>query len=193
MENETFNNLVNLLNLKEYQIQPTAETLINTNARYIKDLKINVSNVLNNTQFLSSKETILLAYAVAVNEKNNLLKEAFANKAEETGITQEELAEVISLTSMMNVNNIYYRFRHFAHRDFYNNQPAGIKMSIMANPILGKETFELISLMVSAINGCELCVQSHETKLINEGTPESKILEAVKLGAVLKGLITVLS
>ncbi len=63
----------------------------------------------------------------------------------------------------------------------------------MANPILGKETFELISLMVSAINGCELCVQSHETKLINEGTPESKILEAVKLGAVLKGLITVLS
>ncbi|AYD48549.1 carboxymuconolactone decarboxylase family protein [Arachidicoccus soli] len=187
VENETFNNLVNLLNLKEYQIQPTAETLINTNARYIKDLKINVSNVLNNTQFLSSKETILLAYAVAVNEKNNLLKEAFANKAEETGITQEELAEVISLTSMMNVNNIYYRFRHFAHRDFYNNQPAGIKMSIMANPILGKETFELISLMVSAINGCELCVQSHETKLINEGTPESKILEAVKLGAVLKG------
>ncbi|HEU0227968.1 MAG TPA: carboxymuconolactone decarboxylase family protein [Arachidicoccus soli] len=193
VENETFNNLVNLLNLKEYQIQPTAETLINTNARYIKDLKINVSNVLNNTQFLSSKETILLAYAVAVNEKNNLLKESFVAKAEEIGITQEEFAEVISLTSLMNVNNIYYRFRHFANKDFYNNQPAGIKMSIMANPILGKETFELISLMVSAINGCELCVQSHETKLINEGTPESKILEAVKLGAVLKGLITVLS
>lgn len=193
MENETFNNLLNLLNLKEYQIEPTAETLINTNARYIKDLKINVSNVLNNTQFLSSKETILLAYAVAVNEKNNLLKESFVAKAEEIGITQEEFAEVISLTSLMNVNNIYYRFRHFANKDFYNNQPAGIKMSIMANPILGKETFELISLMVSAINGCELCVQSHETKLINEGTPESKILEAVKLGAVLKGLITVLS
>lgn len=193
MENETFNNLLNLLNLKEYQIEPTAETLINTNARYIKDLKINVSNVLNNTQFLSSKETILLAYAVAVNEKNNLLKESFVAKAEEIGITQEEFAEVISLTSLMNVNNIYYRFRHFANKDFYNNQPAGIKMSIIANPILGKETFELISLMVSAINGCELCVQSHETKLINEGTPESKILEAVKLGAVLKGLITVFS
>ncbi len=125
MENETFNNLLNLLNLKEYQIEPTAETLINTNARYIKDLKINVSKVLNNTQFLSSKETILLAYAVAVNEKNNLLKESFVAKAEETGITQEELAEVISLTSLMNVNNIYYRFRHFANKDFYNNQPAG--------------------------------------------------------------------
>jgi alkyl hydroperoxide reductase subunit D len=193
IENETFNNLVSLLDLKGYEGLTTVETLINTNARYIKDLKINVSNVLNNAQALSKKETILLAYAVAVNERNNLLKEAFVIKAEAAGITQEELAEVISLTSLMNVNNIYYRFRHFANKEFYNNQPAGIKMSIMAAPILGREIFELISLTVSAINGCELCVKSHESKLINEGTSETKILEAVKLGAVLKGLITVLS
>ncbi|MGF7232601.1 carboxymuconolactone decarboxylase family protein [Arachidicoccus sp.] len=193
IENETFNNLVSLLDLKGYEGLTTVETLINTNARYIKDLKINVSNVLNNAQALSKKETILLAYAVAVNERNNLLKEAFVIKAEAAGITQEELAEVISLTSLMNVNNIYYRFRHFANKEFYNNQPAGIKMSIMAAPILGREIFELISLTVSAINGCELCVKSHESKLINEGTSETKILEAVKLGAVLKGLVTVLS
>jgi lipoyl-dependent peroxiredoxin subunit D len=39
---------------------------------------------------------------------------------------------------LMNTNNVFYRFRHFMGKDFYNNQPAGIKMSIMMNPVLGK-------------------------------------------------------
>ena len=193
IENETFNNLLALLKIENYTPSPAAETLLNTNARYIKDLKINVGNVLNNSQTLSKKETSLLAYAVAVNEKFPLLRKSLAALSVEAGATQEELAEVVSVTSLMNVNNVFYRFRHFMEKDFYNNQPAGIKMSIMMNPVLGKELFELVSLVVSSINGCEMCVQSHETKLINDGTPESKIFEAVKLGAVIKGLITVLA
>lgn len=193
IENETFNNLLALLKIENYTPSPAAETLHSTNARYIKDLKINVSNVLNNSQTLNKKEALLLAYAVAVNEKFPLLRESLAALSVEAGATQEELAEVVSATSLMNVNNVFYRFRHFMEKDFYNNQPAGIKMSIMMNPVLGKELFELISLVVSSINGCEMCVQSHETKLINEGASESKIFEAVKLGAVIKGLITVLA
>lgn len=193
IENETFNNLLALLKIENYTPSPTTETLLNTNARYIKDLKINVSNVLNNSQTLSKKEALLLAYSVAVNEKFPLLRESLAALSVEAGATQEELAEVVSATSLMNVNNVFYRFRHFMEKDFYNNQPAGIKMSIMMNPVLGKELFELISLVVSSINGCEMCVQSHETKLINDGVSESKIFEAVKLGAVIKGLITVLA
>jgi len=193
IENDTYNNLLALLKIEDYTPSPAAETLLNTNARYIKDLKINVGNVLNNSQTLGKKEASLLAYAVAVNEKFPLLRESLAALSVEAGATQEELAEVVSATSLMNVNNVFYRFRHFMEKDFYNNQPAGIKMSIMMNPVLGKELFELVSLVVSSINGCEMCVQSHETKLINDGTPESKIFEAVKLGAVIKGLITVLA
>lgn len=193
IENETFNNLLALLKIENYTPSPAAEALLNTNARYIKDLKINVSNVLNNAQTLNKKEALLLAYCVAVNEKFPLLRESLAALSLEAGATPEELAEVVSATSLMNVNNVFYRFRHFMEKDFYNNQPAGIKMSIMVNPVLGKELFEMISLVVSSINGCEMCVKSHETKLINEGTSESKIFEAVKLGAVIKGLITVLA
>jgi alkyl hydroperoxide reductase subunit D len=66
-------------------------------------------------------------------------------------------------------------------------------MSIMANPVLGKEFFELLSLVVSSINGCELCVSSHEKSVLQHGSTESRVMEAVKLGAVLKGLITILS
>ena len=193
IENETYMNLLNFLQVEDYNPSQEAESLVQTNARYIKDLKINVTNALKNAQNLSQKEAYLIAYSVAVNEKFVPLKKAFSQGAEQAGATKEDLAEVVSLTSLMNVNNIFYRFRHFAGKEFYNTQPAGIKMSIMMNPVIGKETFELISLVISAVNGCELCVNAHESKLVGEGTAEIKILEAVKLGAIIKSLITVLA
>jgi lipoyl-dependent peroxiredoxin subunit D len=102
------------------------------------------------------------------------------------------LAEVVSCTSLLNANNVYYRFRHFMHEEFYNNAQAGIRMSIMANPLLGKEFFELVSLAVSALNGCELCVTSHEKTLVGQGSSKQRIHDAIRLTAVIKSLAVLL-
>ena len=193
IQNETFSNLLNDLQIPEYTPSATAQQLLVAESRYIKDLKINVSNVLNNTQYLNKKESLLLAYAVAVNEKFELLKDSFRTQAQEAGANEAELAEIVSCTSLMNANNVFYRFRHFMNKDFYTNTPAGIKMSIMMNPVLGKEFFELVSLVVSSINGCEMCITSHEQSILQHGGSESRILEGVKLGAIIKSLITVLA
>ena len=193
IQNETFNNLLNDLQLSDYMPSSNARQLLQAESRYIKDLKINVSNVLNNTQYLNKKEALLLAFAVSVNEKFELLKESLLAQAREEGATDAELAEVIACTSLMNANNIFYRFRHFMQKDYYSNTPAGIKMSIMMNPVLGKEFFELLSLVISSINGCEMCVTSHEQSILQHGGSEGKIFEGVKLGAVIKSLITVLA
>jgi alkyl hydroperoxide reductase subunit D len=175
------------LGLAAEHVSPALRLLADTDARYLRDLKINVGNALN-TESLQKKETALLAYAVAVNEKNTVLQQAFARKAETEGATDKELAEIVSCTSLLNANNVYYRFRHFMQEDFYNNAAAGIRMSIMANPVLGKEFFELTSLVVSALNGCELCVTSHEKTLIGHGTTKQRIHDAVRRGAVIKSL-----
>lgn len=193
IQNETFNNLLAELLLEDYQPSANAQALINTDARYIKDLKINTGNVLNNNQHLSRKEALLLAFAVAVNEKFDLLKNSFATLAEQEGATDKEVAEVVACTSLMATNNIYYRFRHFMNKEYYQSTPAGIKMSIMMSPVLGKEFFELLSLAISAVNGCEMCVTSHEQSVLKHGASEARVLEAVKLVAIIKGLITVLS
>jgi lipoyl-dependent peroxiredoxin subunit D len=193
IQNETFSNMLNDLQIPEYTPSATAQQLLVAESKYIKDLKINVSNVLNNTQYLNKKEALLLAYAVAVNEKFDLLKEPFRTQAQEAGANEAELAEIVSCTSLMNANNIFYRFRHYVKKDFYTNTPAGIKMSIMVNPILGKEFFELVSLVISSINGCEMCITSHEQSILQHGGSESRILEGVKLGAIIKSLITVLA
>lgn len=193
IQNETLNNLLYDLQIPDYEPSANLELLDNTASRYIKDLKINVSNALNNTQYLSKKEALLLALAVAINEKYNPLKESFTLQAKEEGATEAELSEIVAITSLMNTNNVFYRFRHFMPKDFYNNQPAGIKMSVMMNPVLGKEFFELVSLVISAINGCQMCVSSHEQSVLQHGSSEARVYEAVKAGAVIKGLITVLS
>ena len=193
IQNETFVNLLAELQIPDYTPSANALALIGTDARYIKDLKINVGNVLNNTQYLDKKEALLLALSIAINEKFDLLKESFTKMAVVAGATDAEIAEVVACTSLMNTNNVFYRFRHFMDKEFYSNQPAGIKMSIMMNPVLGKAFFELLSLVVSSINGCEMCVTSHEKSVLQHGYSESKIFEAVKLGAIIKGLITVLS
>lgn len=193
ISNETFQNLLKEVGLENYTPSTAAEALLNVNARYIKDLKINVSNMLNNNMALSKKEAVLLALAVAVNEKFQPLQLSLSDIAAQEGATEAEIAEVVACTSLMNTNNVFYRFRHFIKKDFYSNQPAGIKMSIMMNPVLGKEFFELISIVISAVNGCEMCVTSHEQSVLQHGSSEMRVLEAVKLGAIMKGFIAVLA
>lgn len=153
--------------------------------RYLKDLKINVGNVLK-SQTLNRKEALLLALSVAVNEKNAALIAALEELASQEGADEKEIAEITACVSLMNANNVFYRFRHFMHKEFYDNAPAGIKMSIMANPVLGKEFFELTSLVVSALNGCEMCVTSHEQSVLNHGGTQARIFDAVRLGAIFK-------
>jgi len=193
VSNETLQNLLNDLNLSGYEPSANLQALAAVESRFIKDLKINVGNVLNNAQHLSRKESLLLALAVAVNERFVPLQESFTGLAREAGASDAEIAEIVACTSLMSTNNIFYRFRHFVKKEFYENQPAGIKMSIMANPVLGKELFELVSLVLSSVNGCELCVGSHERSVLQHGSTESRVFEGVKLGAIIKGLITVLA
>jgi lipoyl-dependent peroxiredoxin subunit D len=193
IQNETFQNLLNELQLTAYEPSANVQALVAGESRFIKDLKINVGNVLNNNQHLNRKEALLLALATAINERFVPLQESFGGLAREAGATDAEIAEIVACTSLMNTNNVFYRFRHFIRKDFYDNQPAGIKMSIMANPVLGKEFFELVSLVISSINGCEMCVSSHERSVLQHNSSESRVLEGVRLGAVIKGLITVLA
>ncbi|MBS0029068.1 carboxymuconolactone decarboxylase family protein [Chitinophaga sp. 22321] len=183
--------LLEAVGLTGEQVSGKLQALVNVDARYLKDLKINVTNSLA-AATLSKKEAYLIGVAVAVNEKHAGLREAFEKLATQEGAGDKDIAEVISCTSLMNANNVYYRFRHFVNKEFYTATPAGIRMSIMANPVLGKEFFELLSLVVSALNGCEMCVTSHEEALLKHGTDQQRVLEAVRLGAVLRSLVVLL-
>jgi lipoyl-dependent peroxiredoxin subunit D len=153
-------------------------------SRYVADLKINFKNSFDSAQ-LSKKEVALLGVALAVNAGNKVLKQFFRDNSLTEGASEAEVADAIACASLLSANNVFYRFRHFVNKEKYNEIPARIKMNIMARPVVGKEFFELISLAVSAVNGCEMCVKAHENSLIELGSKEERIFEAVRLAAVI--------
>ena len=190
LENETLSSLLSELKIGSYQPTFAIDQLAATENRYLKDLKINVLNALK-YENLTKKESYLLALATAINEKNEKLRTAFESLAKEEGANEAELAEIIACVSLLNVNNVFYRFRHFTKKEYYSQTPAGIKMSIMANPVLGKEFFELVSLAVSALNGCEMCVNAHEESVLKIGGTQARVYDAIRLASVIKGFTVI--
>ncbi|MFZ6011371.1 MAG: carboxymuconolactone decarboxylase family protein [Bacteroidota bacterium] len=153
-------------------------------SRYLADLKINFKNSFE-SDHISKKEIALLGVALAVNANNAVLKEFFADNARQSGASSEEIAEATGCASLLSANNVLYRFRHFVNKEKYNDIPARIKMNIMGRPLAGREFFELMSLAVSAVNGCEMCVNAHEKSLLELGSKEERVFEAVRLAAVI--------
>ena len=186
--NETLQGLLSLA--AQQEVSKGLETIVSNDNRYLRDLKINLGNALQ-YQTLSKKESYLLALSVAINEKNKLAIESFTKLANNEGSTEAEIAETYACVSLLNANNVLYRFRHFTKKDVYQNSPAGIKMSIMMNPVFGKEFFELMSLAVSALNGCEMCVNAHEASLLKLGTSENRIFDTIKLTAIVRSFTSI--
>ena len=186
---ETRQDLLSDLGLPQDSGSDALEALVAGDSRYVRDMRVNTKGVLD-SDHLEEKESCLLALAIAVNERNEVLKEVFSAKAQEAGASDAEIAETFACASLLATNNVLYRYKHFIQGSNENYQalPARIKMNIMARPELGKEFFELMSLAVSAVNGCEACVNSHEASVRNLGSSEARVFDAVRLAAVVRGL-----
>ncbi|MBW4888579.1 carboxymuconolactone decarboxylase family protein [Mucilaginibacter sp. HMF5004] len=156
-------------------------------SRYVRDLKLNFTSTLTSEQ-LSNKECALLGLSTAINNNNKPLTVFFTKYAEEQGCTPEEIADAVGCASLLASNNIFYRFRHFTQKEKYTQIPARIRMQIMMKPATGKEFFELMSLAISAVNGCEMCVNAHENSLIQMGTTEERVFDAVRIASLVTSM-----
>src|ERR1700712_622556 len=152
-------------------------------SRYLRDMKLNLSSTLT-SEHLTTKECALIGLSSAIDNNNKVLTQYFTRYAEEQGATAAETAEAAGCASLLASNNVFYRFRHFTQKEKYSQIPARIRMQLMMKPVTGKEFFELMSLAISAINGCEMCVNSHEDSLIKLGTTEERIFDAVRIASL---------
>jgi alkyl hydroperoxide reductase subunit D len=152
-------------------------------SRYIRDLKVNFNSTLT-SEHLSQKEIGLIGISIAANNLNTILSDFYTAFSESAGASAEEIAEAVACASLLSSNNVFYRFRHYTQKEKYTQIPARIRMQIMVKPVTGKEFFELLSLAVSAVNGCEMCVNAHEDSLIKLGTSEERIFDAVRIASL---------
>jgi alkyl hydroperoxide reductase subunit D len=169
----------------------TIDTLKNSIPEYAKDIKLNLSSLMNE-EGLTVQQLWGCLLACAMASGNSAVIRAIAGEAEKhlsaTAYTAAQAA-----ASIMAMNNVYYKFVGMSANSDYKTMPARLRMNIIANPGVEKGDFELWSLAVSAINGCKYCVDAHEQQLATHGISASQIQNAVRIASVIAAASAVLS
>jgi alkyl hydroperoxide reductase subunit D len=160
---------------------------------YAKDLKLNLGSVLTTqgAPGLNDKQVWSIALASAIASRNAPFARSIESLAAGT-LAETDVAGAKAAAAIMGMNNIYYRFVHLVEDHDYQTMPARLRMNVMANPGIDKLDFELISLAVSAVNGCGLCITSHEKKLRQHEVSREAIQSAVRIAATIHAVAAVL-
>jgi alkyl hydroperoxide reductase subunit D len=156
---------------------------------YAKDLRLNLSSILND-QLLGEERKLGLLLTCAHGSGYKPLVDAA--EAEADGKLSEQIANAArGAAALMAMNNVYYRFVHLVANPEYGTMPAKPRMTLIGSHGIANEDFELFSIAVSAMNGCGMCMESHERVLLQHGVKPETIQSAVRIGAVLKAIATV--
>jgi alkyl hydroperoxide reductase subunit D len=159
---------------------------------YAKDLSLNLSSLASETTLTDQQKWgAFLASAHAVGQPAVI--RAVQAAAAVAGLSPEAATAAKAAAAIMGMNNVYYRALHLVSNPEYRSLPARLRMNAIANPGVDKADFELWSLAVSAVNGCGMCLDSHEAELKRHGVPAAGIQAALRIAAVVNAVSRVLT
>lgn len=149
-----------------------------------KDIRLNLQSVFQSTT-LTPEQLWGTAVASAIATRNPQLAAAVLADAR-AQVSADVIEDAQAAAAIMGMNNVYYRFRHMIGKESYSTKPARLRMNWLAKPKGSKADFELFSLAVSAINGCEMCIRSHEQVVTGHSLSEDQAHDAVRLAATMQ-------
>jgi alkyl hydroperoxide reductase subunit D len=156
---------------------------------YAKDIRLNLTSILSDQLLGEERKNGLLLTCAHGSGYKPLVEAA---EAEVEGKLSESQANAArGAAALMAMNNVYYRFVHLVANPEYGTMPAKLRMNFIASHGIAKDEFELFSLAVSAMNGCGMCIDSHERVLLEHGVKSDDIQNAVRVAAVMKAIATV--
>ncbi|MCW5730965.1 MAG: carboxymuconolactone decarboxylase family protein [Alphaproteobacteria bacterium] len=158
------------------------ESLKNSLPAHARDLKLNLSTLAAETTLSEQQKAgAFLATAIAARNAEVLaaIEAEFLPR-----LSPEAATAARAAASIMSMNNVYYRFVHLVSAADYKTLPARLRMNVIANPGVEKADFELWSIAVSAVNGCGMCIDSHERELRRHGLAPEHVQAAIRIAAV---------
>ncbi len=167
------------------------DTLKSQLPSYAKDLKLNLSSLMRE-EVLSPDRRFGALFAAALASGNETVIKALAAEASQH-LSVEEIENVKAANAIMGMTNIYYRFLHMAKDGEYQRMAANLRMQIIGKPPADKVNFELFSLVVSAVNGCEFCVAAHDAELKKAGLSREEIQASIRIAATVHAVAGVLT
>lgn len=161
---------------------------------YAKDLKLNLGSVIG-TSTLPKQRLWGTALAVAVASRNAEVLRALDADARDH-LDDVAYGAARAAAAMMGMNNIYYRSKHHLREQGvtgYDDLPARLRMHVIGNSGgVDKADFEFWCLAVSAVNGCDQCLASHEAVLREAGVPRDQVHDAIRIAAVVHAVAVTL-
>jgi alkyl hydroperoxide reductase subunit D len=156
---------------------------------YAKDIRLNLGSLATEPS-LTAQQRAGTFVASALGSRNAEVTRAVLAEFGPQ-LTPETLNGAKAAASIMAMNNVYYRFVHLASNPEYGTMRAGLRMNFIGSPGIEKADFELFSLAVSAMNGCGMCIDSHEKVLQQHGVKAEVIQAAARIAAIMKAIATV--
>lgn len=153
---------------------------------FARDIKLNLESVLTEegAPGLTREQIHGIALASAYAAQDQRLIDMILS--ESVGVLTPQAVEAAkAAATIMAMNNVYYRFIHLSDDKEFGKMPARLRMNVIAKPGIDKADFELMSLAVSAINGCGLCVNAHVAQVRHAGINNEGIQSAVRIGAII--------
>jgi alkyl hydroperoxide reductase subunit D len=167
------------------------DALRETIPAYAKDISLNLSSLASETVLSDQRKWgafLASAYAVGVGP----VVRAIEAQAKASGLSDEAATAAKAAAAIMGMNNVYYRALHLLKNQEYSTLPARLRMNIIANPGVDKADFELWCTAVSAVNGCGMCLDSHEEELKKRGVPAVEIQTALRIAATVNAASAVI-
>ncbi len=161
---------------------------------YAKDTKLNLGKTINADELegLSASQTYGVALASAYATKNAEIIKAVTAEVSDT-LNEAQIEASKAAATIMGMNNVYYRFAHLVSDKDYMSMPANLRMNIIGNPGIDKVDFELMSLAVSAINGCGMCMDAHVNEVLKGGISKQGVQTSIRIASVLMATAQALS
>ena len=158
---------------------------------YAKDIRLNLSSLVTTPEGLTEQQLWGALLASAIAARNAEVRKAIA--AEAAGhLSEAAITAAKSAAAIMAMNNVYYRSIHLMSNKDYGKMPARLRMNVIGNPGVDLIVFDLWCVAVSAINGCGMCLDSHEKQLIEHGVEKGAIQSALRIAAVVQAAATVM-
>ena len=153
---------------------------------WAKDLSLNLSTLSRSSSLTEQQQWGTFVAAAAATRNESVLVQVMEDAR--AHLSEEAVSAALGAASIMAMNNVAYRTRHFLG-SAYENERMGLRMNIIGTSGgVEKVDFELWSLAVSTINGCEQCVTAHEATVRGEGLSTEQVWEAVRIAATLTGV-----
>ena len=171
---------------------PQIDALRETFGEPAKDMKLNLGAIAS-SDFLDEEQIWGVALASAYFLGEQKLLAALTADAKAGGASDAVFEDAKAAAVLMGMNTIYYRFRHLVGKEGYSQKSARLRMTWMSRPKTSKATYELMSMAIAVLEGCELCVKNHEASILQHGLTDDHVHDAVRIAAILKGAVVALA